>query len=333
LAAVGRRYGISVSIRGFRTAKQVFEVINYHFWDVRRGLKKSVMPDRVKPLRSSEVSRSAMFACAAVALSVALGAGILIGRIVGGGEAGGERHALEARAFELMSRAMAPGSALACLDAVAGETFETSCEKAVFATPEATAAAVSYVAAQLALLAADIDYVRHPGGGSGIALAQLRRSVETDRFGIVAHVLSVRDGCTPKGCPALAMFLDPRRVKAHLAADSFGASVRRYAMTWREPAGGPHVASQATPDAPATAPQAPVASARTPNNYFYPSSDSIPAVSIMTPEPPAPHPQATAGSAESKPQGRSRPRGNASVGTGASASHASGPMQLTPGAQ
>ena len=293
------------------------------------------MPDRVKRLRSSEVQRSGMFACAAVALFVALGAGILIGRIVGGGEAGGERHALEARAFELMSRAMAPGSALACLDAVAGETFETSCEKAVFATPEATAAAVSYVAAQLALLAADIDYVRRPGSGSAIALAQLRRSVETDRFGIVAHVLSVRDGCTAKGCAAFAMFLDPRRVKAHLAADSFGASVQRYAATWREPANGPHVANQATPEAPVTTARPPVASAKTPKNYFYPSSDSIPAVSIMSPEPPAPQSHATAGSAESTstPQGRSRPRGNASVGTGTNASRASGPMQLAPGAQ
>lgn len=293
------------------------------------------MPDRVRRMRSSEFARSGVLACVAVALCVALGAGILIGRIVGGGEAGGERHALEARAFELMSRAMAPGSALACLDAVAGETFEASCEKAVFATPEATAAAVSYVAAQLSLLAADKDHGQRAGSGSGIALAQLRRSVETDRFGIVAHVLSVRDGCTAKSCATLAMFLDARRVKANLAADLFGGSVHRYAATWREPAGGPRVASQAPLEAPVTAARTPVASARTPNNYFYPSSDSIPAVSIMNPEPASPQPHETAGSAETAPapQGRSRPRGNASIGTGASAPRASGPMQLAPGAQ
>ena len=69
-------------------------------------------------------------------------------------ELAGERQALEARAFELVTRAMAPGSALACLDAVASSTFEEGCEKALFATPESTAAAVSYVAAQLSLLAA-----------------------------------------------------------------------------------------------------------------------------------------------------------------------------------
>lgn len=293
------------------------------------------MPDRVGLLRSSDFPRSGVFACAAVALCVVLGSGILIGRIVASGEAGGERHALETRAFELMTRAMAPGSALACLDAVAGETFEASCEKAVFATPEATAAAVSYVAAQLALLADDKDHAQRAGSGAGFALAQMRRSVETDRFGIAAHVLAVRDGCTTKGCATLAILLDARRVKANLAADSFGASVHRYASTWREPAGGPQMASQPAPTAPAIAARAPATSARTPNNYFYPSSDSIPAVSIMTPEPAAPQPHATTGSAEtaSAPQGRSRARGNASVGTGANTPRTSAPMQLAPGAQ
>jgi hypothetical protein len=46
-----------------------------------------------------------------------------------------ERQALEARAFELTARAMAPGSALACLDAMAGDVVEDACEKAVFASP------------------------------------------------------------------------------------------------------------------------------------------------------------------------------------------------------
>ncbi len=64
-----------------------------------------------------------------------------------------EQRALDTRAFELATRAFMPGSALGCLDAIAGETVEEACEKAVFASPEATAAAVSYVAAQLSLLA------------------------------------------------------------------------------------------------------------------------------------------------------------------------------------
>ena len=280
----------------------------------------SVIPRRVRQLRSSEIRRSGVFAGVAIALCVALGAGILIGWFVGNGEVGVERHSLEMRAFELMSRAMAPGSALGCLDAVAGETFEASCEKAVFATPEATAAAVSYVAAQLALLAADYkNRPLHAGSGSRIALAQLRRSVETDRFGIVAHVLSVRDNCTVKSCAALAMLLDARKVKAHLAADPFGTSVQRYATTWHEQARGPKVATQTAADSPAVAARAAAANPRTPNNYFYPSSDSIPAISIMSPEPASPKDTAES---TSTLQGKSRPRGNAS-----------GPMRLAPGGQ
>src|SRR5581483_3362850 len=57
-----------------------------------------------------------------------------------------QRRALDARASELSARALMPGSALSCLDALAGEAVEASCEKALFASPEATAAAVSYVA-------------------------------------------------------------------------------------------------------------------------------------------------------------------------------------------
>src|SRR6516165_5160018 len=43
-------------------------------------------------------------------------------------------------------------SALSCLDELAGEAVENACEKGVFASPEAVAAAVKYVTAQLALI-------------------------------------------------------------------------------------------------------------------------------------------------------------------------------------
>src|SRR5713226_7195404 len=78
-----------------------------------------------------------------------------------------ERRALDARAFELATHALMPGSALACLDALAGETVEDACEKAIFANPEATAAAVSYVAAQLSLLVSTRDHARRGGASSG----------------------------------------------------------------------------------------------------------------------------------------------------------------------
>ena len=42
----------------------------------------------------------------------------------------------------LMAGSIAPGSALSCLDELAGEAVETACEKAVFASPESVASAV-----------------------------------------------------------------------------------------------------------------------------------------------------------------------------------------------
>ncbi len=51
-----------------------------------------------------------------------------------------ERRALELRAQELSARALAPGSPLACLDAVAGENVMAACERALFVSPASVAA-------------------------------------------------------------------------------------------------------------------------------------------------------------------------------------------------
>ena len=70
------------------------------------------------------------------------------------------RRALDERSAALTRSAVAPGSALACLDELAGERVEIACEKAVFANPETVAAAVSYITAKLALLADGSAYAR-----------------------------------------------------------------------------------------------------------------------------------------------------------------------------
>jgi hypothetical protein len=196
-----------------------------------------------------------------------------------------ERQALDARAFELTARAMAPGSALACLDAMAGDMVEDACEKALFASPEAAAAAVSYVAAQLSLLASAGDHARRAGPGS--AMMQLRHALEADPFGVVAQVLAVRDGCTPAQCGAFALLQDSRRVSANLAERPFEARLKQYAAAWPASGGRPVASTQP----PAAAPQ-PTAAAgpRVPNNLYFPSASSIPPVNIMTAEPAAPRP-------------------------------------------
>src|SRR4051794_13546485 len=101
-----------------------------------------------------------------------------------------ERRAIEARASELVAHAIAPGSALTCLDAVS-MPVETACEKALFATPEAVAAAVAYVEARYALLVASAALAtRDPSYQP--AVERLRRGLEADRFGLVAQLFATR---------------------------------------------------------------------------------------------------------------------------------------------
>ena len=73
---------------------------------------------------------------------------------------------------------MTSGYALACLDAGAGGAIETACQKAVFASPEATAAAVSYAAARLSLLSDGLKYARMGDPSYETSLIPLRRAVE-----------------------------------------------------------------------------------------------------------------------------------------------------------
>jgi hypothetical protein len=63
-----------------------------------------------------------------------------------------ERRAFDDRKTALMAASIAPGSALSCLDELAGEAVESACEKTLFATPESVAPAVKYVVAQIELL-------------------------------------------------------------------------------------------------------------------------------------------------------------------------------------
>lgn len=232
--------------------------------------------------RARDESTSAVLAHVALML-IAAGAAFIT--VVGSSQPdiAAERRALDARAQELLVRAATPGSVFACLDAMAGDAVESSCEKALFQTPETTAAALSYVTAQLALLADVAAHARRPGIRAPVALDNLRRAIETDRFGLVARVLAVRDGCTPTACAAFGLVGDSSRIAVNLAERTYDLYVARHAATWPASMKGPVAGATAAPEEGA----APAAAAGR-GDLFFPSAASIPPVTIMNAEPPAP---------------------------------------------
>jgi hypothetical protein len=199
-----------------------------------------------------------------------------------------EQQTFQLSALELATRALAPGSALPCLDAIAGDVVEDACEKAIFTSPEATAAAVSYVAAQLSLLASAGGHAHRTA--PRLWAAQLRHAIEADRFGIAAHVLSVSGGCTSDQCGALALLHDASRVRANLAERPFDALIKRYAAGWPPVSNRPLVSNPP----PTTTTDAPGAAAKSVTNLYFPSSSSIPPINIMAAEPAASPPRASA---------------------------------------
>jgi hypothetical protein len=234
----------------------------------------------------------------AAAVVVAALAGVIVVAVtqhIAASEQAAERRALISRDAELTRAALVPGSALACLDAAAGEKAGDACEAAVFASPQAVAAAVAYEGERLSILKAAFDLSKQGDVQAMAMLAGARRAAELDRYGLAAHVLAVRDGCTVVQCPPLAMFGDTTALKANLKAQAFETYVAHYAPQWGKPAeqGPPPVAAAPPKEAP------PALAAVTPHDtqgtarpvdkkWTFPSADSIPAVSIMNSEPKLP---------------------------------------------
>jgi len=199
-----------------------------------------------------------------------------------------ERRAYQARLADLNSRSLAPTSPLACLDALAGDALDEPCEKAIFANPESVAAAVSLMAARLSLLREGIAHAAAGDLTYEQAIADLRRSLEQDRFGFAAQALVASEQCTPGSCEALSLLKDPERVAANLKDRTFEIFVGRHVAAWLSRSPGPAVAASvpaqpAMPSPPAA--QATVTPATSSVNVDFPSAASIPPVSIMNNEP------------------------------------------------
>jgi hypothetical protein len=215
-----------------------------------------------------------------------------------------DRRALQMRAAELATRALESGSPLACLDGLAGDAVETACEKALFASPATVATATSYAAARLALVSDMAAYVKAGGTDIDATLLPLRRSLEADRFGFLAHALAVRDGCTSENCKALDVLHDTNQVRINLSSGTLDRYLDHYLTAWAQP---PEAATaDATPTATAQ-PGAPPP--RKMVNIDFPTADSIPPISIMNPEPVGKGAPAAAAAADPNPPPAAAPPG------------------------
>ena len=177
----------------------------------------------------------------------------------------------------------AASPALACLDELAGEVVAAGCERAVFASAEATAAAVSYTAAQMFRLKSYGD-VAAADRAMTPTLRALRRAVERDRFGMVAHVLATRDECTLSKCAFFASLTNTAQIANNMNERVYDALVAKHAAAWGQIV--PLSSSSAgPPSAAALVPGEPERPTGKPVSGDFPSSASIPPISIMAPEP------------------------------------------------
>jgi hypothetical protein len=167
--------------------------------------------------------------------------------------------------------------ALACVDDLAGENVLTACEKALFGSPEAAAAALSYAARQVTRLTTFSD-VAAADKRTTPDLEALRRAVEHDRYGLMAEVLVARDHCTPSDCAAFRFLIDRSRIVANIEEKTYDAMIARYSPLWNAP-------PTAAPAVAAVAPLIPGVPTGRPTNAEFPSASSTPPVSIMTAEP------------------------------------------------
>jgi hypothetical protein len=172
----------------------------------------------------------------------------------------------------LPPQATAALPALSCIDDLAGETVLTACEKALFGSADAAAAAVSYAAAQLSRLTAFGD-VAAANRKLSYELLTLRRAVERDRYGVMAQVLVTRDQCTPTQCAAFRALTDSRQIMTNMTERIYDGLIARYAPAWNAPAAGPMAALGSS-----------IPTGK-PTNADFPTAASTPPVNIMTPEP------------------------------------------------
>jgi hypothetical protein len=214
---------------------------------------------------------------------------------------------------------------LSCIDDLAGETALAACEKVLYGSADVAAAAVSYAAARITQLTSFGD-VASANKNMTPELATLRRSVERDRYGLMAYVLSARDRCQPAQCAAYRSLTDHNQIAANMDERVYEGLILRYSPSWNAPA---------TPAPAATAALPSSFPSGKPTNADFPSAASTPPVNIMTPEPPiaaapgAPRSPPAAANAQT-PAPRPSSASTAPKKQGAPKARAAAPVQLAP---
>jgi hypothetical protein len=216
---------------------------------------------------------------------------------------------------------------LSCIDDLAGDTVLAACEKVLFGSADAAAAAVSYAAARLTQLTSFGD-IATANKNMTPELATLRRSVERDRYGLMAYVLSARDRCQPAQCAAYRSLTDHNQIAANMDERIYEGLILRYSASWNAPTAPALAAAAALPSSLPTG---------KPTNADFPSAASTPPVNIMTPEPPvaaappAPRPPPAAANAQTPaPAPRPSPASTAAKKSAAPKAKAAAPVQLAP---
>ncbi len=188
------------------------------------------------------------------------------------------------RAQELTARTLAPGSPLACLDAVAGENVEAACEKALFALPQRWRPPRPMWRRGLSC------FRTWPPMSNTAARISTARCC---RCGIRSRPIASASWRTRLRCATAApariarrsMCLhDASRVRANLSGQTLDRYLDRYLTAWAQQPDGPGPVADAAPQSqPTYQPGAP--GPRKVGQHRLPHAASIPPVSIMNPEP------------------------------------------------
>jgi hypothetical protein len=146
-----------------------------------------------------------------------------------------------------------------------------------------------------------VAYVKGGGGGIDRTLLPLRRSLEADRYGFFAHVLTVRDGCTSQNCKLLDSLRDSSHLRANLTGAVLDRYVEHYQTVWAQPPDIPVAEATHAAEPTAAAQSSVPAPRKVLVNIDFPTAASIPAVSIMNPEPTGRSPAGATAAAAANP--------------------------------